>query len=468
MEIGKVSFRSVTKIPNIEGLRLCNETESHYVDFKSSRIKPADILQHVVAFSNADGGFLFIGIEDNKTNLKDLDKWIGFKSLENIDPYLAVIRDIRGLEYDWWYYQLESKQYEYVLGVKISSSKDVVFTLKGECYLRDGTSSRHIKDLKVQRSLRFAKGSESYEDIYQNDCKIENLEESVQLDLFIKSTGLQYAEKLEFLEQENLINNDWVPNTACVLLFCEQPAAFIPQAAIRVACYNTNGVDELRDDLIFNERFEGNIFSLIDQCFDLIKSKLSSMYVWTINGEVAPVFHDDALFEVLVNCVVHRDYYLNDPILVKIFNNRIVFKSPGKLPRGIDFENILRSRNSRNPKIMRYLSKANRTKDGKKYVQEMGEGLNTVTNRMREARLQDPVFGYEDNSFVVTLIYGTREKIEHIVLKFIDKFIGITNKQLADILGIASHEASIKLSSLRRKDIIEYDHDLKKWFRLKK
>lgn len=45
----------------------CSEKENQFFDRKSARIKPLDILKHLVAFSNAEGGKLVIGIEDDGT-----------------------------------------------------------------------------------------------------------------------------------------------------------------------------------------------------------------------------------------------------------------------------------------------------------------------------------------------------------------------------------------------------------------
>ncbi|WP_241491313.1 ATP-binding protein, partial [Acinetobacter baumannii] len=137
---------------------------------------------------------------------------------------------------------------------------------------------------------------------------------------------------------------------------------------------------------------------------------------------------------------------------------------PGRLPNGINFENLLQARSPRNPKIMRYVSKANRSETNKKYVQEMGEGLNTVLNRLKDAKLQDPLFNYEENIFVVTLIHGSREAADLIVPKFIKKFGSITNQQVRDILGVLSKDASQILSGLKKKNLIDYDNINKSWY----
>lgn len=44
---------------------LTTEEEGQYLDRKSARIKPSDIARHLVAFANANGGVLIIGVEDD-------------------------------------------------------------------------------------------------------------------------------------------------------------------------------------------------------------------------------------------------------------------------------------------------------------------------------------------------------------------------------------------------------------------
>lgn len=45
-------------------------SENQYLDRKSARKKPRELLRHLIAFANADGGQLVIGIEDeSKSNI---------------------------------------------------------------------------------------------------------------------------------------------------------------------------------------------------------------------------------------------------------------------------------------------------------------------------------------------------------------------------------------------------------------
>ena len=57
----------------------------------------------------------------------------------------------------------------------------------------------------------------------------------------------------------------------------------------------------------------------------------------------------EAIWETIVNAVIHRDYSISDDIQILIFDNRVEILSPGKLPGYVNIENILSARFSRNP-----------------------------------------------------------------------------------------------------------------------
>jgi ATP-dependent DNA helicase RecG len=61
--------------------------EGHFFDFKSKRITPAKLTRSVSAFANADGGELYVGIEDPKNGWN----WTGFDEKENANGLLQAI-----------------------------------------------------------------------------------------------------------------------------------------------------------------------------------------------------------------------------------------------------------------------------------------------------------------------------------------------------------------------------------------
>ena len=44
--------------------------------------------------------------------------------------------------------------------------------------------------------------------------------------------------------------------------------------------------------------------------------------------------------ELLINALIHRDYFIHDSIKVFVFDNRIEIKSPGRLPNSLTTEQV--------------------------------------------------------------------------------------------------------------------------------
>ena len=86
-------------------------------------------------------------------------------------------------------------------------------------------------------------------------------------------------------------------------------------------------------------------------------------------------YPSDAISEVVVNAVIHRDYSLSDDIHIKVFDNRVEVISPGKLPGYITLDNIYEERFSRNPNLVRML---HNLPDPVNH--DIGEGLDTARN----------------------------------------------------------------------------------------
>ena len=113
---------------------------------------------------------------------------------------------------------------------------------------------------------------------------------------------------------------------------------------------------------------------------------MSSMNIWTPEGLKNVQYPPEAIWEIVVNAIIHRDYSVSDDVQILIYNNRIEVLSPGRLPGYVNVDNILDARYSRNPKIVRNL---NRYSDPPN--KDLGEGLNTAFQKMKEWKLRDPI-----------------------------------------------------------------------------
>lgn len=158
---------------------------------------------------------------------------------------------------------------------------------------------------------------------------------------------------------ENIIDlKTWDPKVCGLVLFAPNPSAVIPtRAGLRVSRYETKEDDPERDHLAGSRLLELPAYELILGAVDLITETMSDVSIWTVDGLQKVAYPPEAIWEVVVNAVIHRDYAIADDVQVRIFDNRIEVESPGRLPGFVTLENILDVRYSRNKQIVRTLAR---------------------------------------------------------------------------------------------------------------
>jgi ATP-dependent DNA helicase RecG len=136
---------------------------------------------------------------------------------------------------------------------------------------------------------------------------------------------------------------------------------------------------------------------------------------------------------VVVNAVIHRDYSISDDVQVSIFQNRIEVKSPGRLPGFVTVENFLNVRYSRNSKIVRSLARYKNPPN-----KNLGEGLNTAFEKMKEWKLQNPILMERGNYVIVTLPHTPLASPDELVLEYLETHAEIRNRDAREMTGIKS------------------------------
>lgn len=139
---------------------------------------------------------------------------------------------------------------------------------------------------------------------------------------------------------------------------------------------------------------------------------------------------------VFVNAIIHRDYSISDDVHVTIFNDRIVIASSGRLPGYVRVDNILDARFSRNSKLVRCL---NRYRDAPN--KDMGEGLNTAFQKMKEWKLKPPIIEEDGNYIKVIIRHAPLALPSQAIMEFLETHEEIRNAQARDLTGIKSENA---------------------------
>ena len=437
----------IREITNGEAIAFTSREESHFFDKKAAAASGKVVQKIAVAFANADGGEFLVGIADDKDETNVEKRWQGFPNIEALNSILQALFDIQpnlDIRYELLKHQNKGG---YVLRVTVEKSSEVHKTSNQAVYQRHGAQSLPIKDPQEIAQLSFAKGSTTFEDQLLPDVSPEQIVEAKELSTFLSEYSPK-TDPLDFALNQNLLNEKhWEPRVASALLFHPAPSAVIPRkCAVKVTRYETKEDDPERDHLADQTTIEGPSYQLISQTVETVRKIMSSVQVWTADGLKALDYPPEALWEIIVNSIIHRDYSISDDIQILIFDNRIEVLSPGRLPGYVTVKNILDSRYSRNPKIVRTL---NRYKDAPN--KDLGEGLNTTFQKMKEWGLKPPEIFENGNYVRVVLPHAPLAAPTESILSFLRTHNRITNRQARELTGIKS-ENLIKVEFYKLRD----------------
>jgi ATP-dependent DNA helicase RecG len=187
---------------------------------------------------------------------------------------------------------------------------------------------------------------------------------------------------------------------AAVLLFGKTPTQFLPGARVRFLRYEGITAEVgTRFNLVKDVTIERPLHLLLTEARTLLESQMREFQQLGRDGvfKRIPEYPAFAWLEGLVNAVAHRDYSLQgDYIRITMFDDRIEFSSPGKLPSVVTVDNIQNTRFSRNPMIARVLSDFG-------WVRELNEGVKRIYTDMASFFLEPPAFS-EPNGNTVLLV----------------------------------------------------------------
>jgi ATP-dependent DNA helicase RecG len=431
----------------VDSLLLATKQEDHFFDRKAAAITGAKLQKIAVAFANADGGEVYVGIADDKDEPDPEKRWNGAPNIEDYNQHIQALTEVQpALPMDLTFLRADGTS-AYVLRIQIEKSQSVHKTADGKVYERKGAQSLPVTDPTRINALSFAKGAVSYEDYSVDNAMAEDIVDSPRLAEFLADYSPR-TDPLELSLNKNLVDRKtFKPKVSGLLLFAAEPASLIPKkCSVRIIRYETKEDDPERDHLGPIESIEGPLYQLIHTTVKRVTEVMSSIKVWTTDGPKAMEYPPETLWEIVVNAIIHRDYSMSDDVQILIFDNRIEILSPGRLPAFVTKENILDVRYARNPRIVGMLSRYKSPPN-----KDIGEGLNTAFQRMRDWRLRSPEIVDEGNYVRVIIPHAPLATPQEAIMEFLMKHRTITNRQARDITGIKS-ENTVKAEFYKLRD----------------
>jgi len=420
---------AIIQITVEEFLTITKRGEGHFSDIKAAAISPAKLTNSMSAFANADGGELFIGIDESP---RGSFTWNGFPRVEDANGHVQAFEQFFPLGSDFRYQFLSLPgHFGLVLHCEIDKTVDVRSASSGDIYIRRGAQNLKQSTFDQINRIRLNKGISSYEDFSLN-VDISDITKSAVIRSFI-SDIVPLTRPEPWLRKQHLIVNQR-PVVAGLLLFSDEPQTGIPKATIKIYRYKTSQANGTRETLAFNPiSIEGCAYKQIFSAVEKVREIIEQIPVAAGGGIQAIEYPTEAIHEITTNAVIHRDYSLNDDIHIRIFDNRIEVVSPGTLPAHVTAENILDERFARNPKIVRLISKFKNPPN-----KDVGEGLNTAFEAMRKLKLKDPFIEQRDASVWVILKHERLGTPENAIIEFLMDHDEINNAKARAICYIGS------------------------------
>ncbi|QIW14956.1 ATP-dependent DNA helicase RecG [Pasteurellaceae bacterium RH1A] len=435
---------------------LCFTKENQFFDRKSARIKPRDILKHLVAFANANGGVLVIGIEDNGDisgfGINGAHPLEAFKEIALVElrktPIIAIYEEIAVIN--------KQQQADKILVISINVSTDrIIESYDGRVYLRQADKSIELNYEQITQ-LSYDRGQRFFEDEVLEDATFEDIDLSL-IEEYKLQMNLPDLSMENLFNARNLMRNGKLTHAA-ILLFGNNPTKFLPQARLRFIKYDgTQAQVGKQLNIVKDRTFDGAIPDIIHKAKAFISSQLREFQYLDDDGrfKIMPEYPEFAWFEGIVNALVHRNYsFRGDYIRVIMFDDRLEIHSPGKLPNIVTLENMSYKRYSRNPRIARILTEFG-------WVREMNEGVKRIYSEMESFFLNEPIYMATNDSVALTLENNIlnrslriNDNIEALISSELFKALDHYDKKIAHYLyvnqKITVKEAAILLDKSKR------------------
>ena len=407
--------------------------ESHIVEYKQSWRD--EFLKEICGFANAQGGTLYIGIDD-KGQVVGLQH--AQKLLEDIPNQsvmtMGVMPNVNLLNKD-------NKEY---ISIEIKPIEQPI-SYKGKYYYRSGSTLQELNGSALQDFL-LRKIGRSWDDLVCEGATLDDLDADA-FTFFIRraiEVGRMPQEAKDdtpttILKNLNLITPDGKLKNAAVLLFGKNPQYFFCTANFRIARIGRDDTD-----LIFQEDIGGNILQMAGRVMWQLRSK----YLLTANHyegmqriEELEV-PETALRELIHNAIVHRSYTGFDTQM-KVYDDRIWLWNAGSLPHGYSVEQLTTAHLSfpRNKRIAEVFYKAG-------FIESWGRGIQQVQKAFQQNNLPVPVFEEKfDGTSVVLSRNNGFNKVQNGTK---DGTKELTDRQLV-IVKLLYQNGTINIPDLARK-----------------
>ena len=339
-----------------ELIEIISRDEDSIHQFKANFNNVNSLAAEMVAFSNSGGGQIFIGVNNDgsiaalkREDMGRLNQLVSNASSQSVRPPVNPITE----------------------NIKLADGLVMVVTIldgiskpymdnNGAIWVKSGSDKRKVTSREEIQRMYQSAGLIHGDEILAAGITLADLDFDYFSDFFAK----EYNESIEnneiaitrLLENMNLSKNGTL-NIAGALLFSRSPQFRLPLFIIKAVAYQGVIIDE--SHYLDSQDLTGKMADIFQKALNFISNNLQRIQKdRSVNSTGELEIPRIVLEELLVNALIHRDYFVSAPIRLFIFSDRIDLISPGHLPNNLTIENIKKGvSNIRNPILASFASK---------------------------------------------------------------------------------------------------------------
>jgi ATP-dependent DNA helicase RecG len=428
--------------------------ENQYSEKKSLRLITSgnpnwrDLAKDCVAFANARGGIIAIGIEDND-ELPPSDQKISENLPQKIQKRISELTINTGVTAS---ILKASNSGEYIAIKIFPSEATIASTSDGQYYYRVSDSCIPLlpdelmglltdKPSFIWETKKIVKVSCSDYDYDKLRNFVASIKNSERVSKFVKNKTDE-----EILEYYLMVDGNSMTNLGVLWIGNRNDRARLSYApVIQFIKYDEN---EKKIKKIVWDDYSLNPAELVHAVWEQISD-------WSEGIEISdglfrkfiPNYEEEVVRELLVNALAHRPYTMRGDIFINLYHDHLEICNPGLLPLGVTPDNILHKTIRRNDKLAQVfydLMLMEREGSGydKIYATLLGNGKqipqiieneDSVTVIIRKKILKTEIVSFLGK---VSEVYDLNER-EIICLGLIAQHTTLSQRELARILGIS-------------------------------
>jgi predicted HTH transcriptional regulator len=351
-----------------------------------------DMAGEMVAFANAEGGVVFLGVDDDsivrgvpESGVDAVEAWVVNLATNNCEPPIRpMIRKERLPKPDG--------EEAPCLLVEVRRGLYVHRTSGGRWYVRVGSSKRDLTYEELGRLLQQRGRAFVFDEQPVLSATVDDLDRGSLHRHFGAKPSIPWPDLLRntrvVVPDEESVDR---PTVAALLAFGEAPRDFLPSAFIEAAVYRAARLSS--EDLVHAEQIEGRADEQIDQASAFVERFMLRPARKPTGREDHPQYAIGAVHEALVNAVAHRNYSIaGAKVRLFLFADRLELYSPGGLPNTVTIETMPYRVFTRNQLLVSFLSRMRSARTGRAFLESRGEGVRRILEESEDHSGRRPAY----------------------------------------------------------------------------